>query len=100
MCVEDPPRRHAVRFTLDPAIARGDIADACENLASMVGQARPDVVICDVGEVAEPTLVVVEALARLKLTARRLGVRLLLEHVSDRLRMLLTLTGLTEALSD
>jgi len=44
-------------------------------------------------------LAVVEALARVQLSARRRGARIRLSNVSDQLRGLLELTGLGDALS-
>jgi hypothetical protein len=44
----------------------------------------------------DPDLGTVDALARLALTARRLGCRVRLEHASSDLRALLTLAGLAE----
>ena len=51
-------------------------------------------VSCDVGDFAHPDLVLVDALARFQLTARRLGVRLDLARASMSLMLLLTLVGL------
>ena len=44
----------------------------------------------------DPDLGTVDALARLALTARRLGCRVRLEHASSELRALLALAGLAE----
>ncbi len=53
-----------------------------------------DVIICDVGAVVDPDAVTVDALARLALTARRVGGHVRLLHVSFRLRELLAFVGL------
>jgi hypothetical protein len=52
------------------------------------------VVVCDVGGVSDADLETVEALARLQLTARRLGGKVWLRHASVELRELLHLAGL------
>jgi anti-anti-sigma regulatory factor len=56
------------------------------------------VIVCDVRAITNPDAVVIEALARLQLTARRLGRQVLLHHASDHLQDLLALTGLREFL--
>ncbi|MFF4231293.1 STAS domain-containing protein [Streptomyces sp. NPDC001820] len=50
--------------------------------------------ICDVGGLTHPDLVAVNALARLQLTARRLGCRIRLHNAGHELRSLLDLVGL------
>jgi hypothetical protein len=52
--------------------------------------------VCDVGAVFDPNLVTVDALARLQLTARRLGHRVRLRHASRELQELLALVGLRD----
>ena len=56
-------------------------------------------VVCDVSGVAEPSLVVVEALALLRLVARRLGYDLRVRGAHPRLRELMVLTGLAEVIA-
>lgn len=51
---------------------------------------------CDVGAVVHPDIIMVNALARLQLTARRYGCQVRLRHACGELRDLLALTGLTE----
>src|SRR5207245_2850967 len=55
-----------------------------------------EVVICDVGEVVDPDAIAVDALARLHLTARRLGYRLHLLDTGEELRDLLDLMGVAD----
>ena len=55
-----------------------------------------DVVIFEVGALVEPDLVTVDALARLQLTARRLGRRVVLRGAAAELRDLLELAGLCD----
>jgi ABC-type transporter Mla MlaB component len=87
-------------------IARADLPRLCAELRERLGAqvesltgceraGRP--ILCDVACV-EADAVTVEALARLRLTARRLGCRLRLRGVSRELLELLALTGLDEVL--
>jgi anti-anti-sigma regulatory factor len=55
-------------------------------------------VICDVGGLASADAVAVNALARLQLTALRLGRRIQLRQASAELQALLALVGLSEIL--
>lgn len=94
------PERDALVFSLGGAIVRGEIADRCTRLqALLTGDAGAETpVICDVGELDRADAVVVAALARLQLTARRRGRRLWLRRASPELRALLALTGLATIL--
>ncbi len=58
---------------------------------------RPSTIVCDVGALA-PDAGVVDALARLQLTARRLGVEIRLRHASSELQELLAFVGLRDVL--
>ncbi|MFD5181373.1 STAS domain-containing protein [Streptomyces sp. NPDC058372] len=84
----------------DPAVLRlatpvapSDGPRLCAELADLAA-AGADEVVCDVSGVREPQLAAVDALARLRLTARRAGCRLRLRHPTPQLRALLALTGL------
>ena len=81
-------------WRLGPAVTRDGIPGLCEQLLTLLRDSDAAVVLCDVGAIAEPDLVTVEALARLQLTARRRGHRLRLYGARRRLRELLALTGL------
>lgn len=83
-------------WAIDPTIGRADIPVLCARLADLL---RPyghegAVVVCDVGGIAEPSAVTVEALARLRLTARRLGADIHVRGAHVRLCQLLAFTGL------
>ncbi|MFY1693116.1 STAS domain-containing protein [Plantactinospora sp. WMMB782] len=83
-------------LVIDPALGRADIPEVCARLVDLLARhpGQGGVVVCDVSRVAEPSAVTVDALARLRLTARRLGVDLRLRAAPVRLRQLLALTGL------
>ena len=59
---------------------------------------EPRLVIGDAARLAHPDACTVDALARLALRVRRLGLRLFLRQPSPELRELLTLAGLTEVI--
>ncbi|MET7629594.1 STAS domain-containing protein [Streptomyces sp. NBC_00121] len=84
-------------------VTRPDVPALCAELESLLydpeGRARdPDAgVDCDVGGVVQVDLVLVEAIARLGLVARRAGGRRLrLRNVPPELRNLLDLVGLAD----
>ncbi len=85
-------------LTMDGAIARADVPALCERARSLMVASDAGPLVCDVGGLRAPDAVAVDALARLQLTARRLGYRVELLGVCDELRDLLTLIGLDEAL--
>ena len=58
----------------DP-ITRADIPALCERVRALLELSEVDTVICEVGALDDPDAVTVDALARLQLTARRLGRR-------------------------
>jgi hypothetical protein len=56
----------------------------------------PPPIVCDVRDIVDPDAVTVDALARLALAAARLGHRLELRHVPERLHELLAFAGLSD----
>jgi hypothetical protein len=58
---------------------------------------RASTIVCDVGSVT-PNVAAVDALARLQLNARRLGLELHLRHASNELTELIAFAGLDEVL--
>ncbi len=63
-----------------------------------MGGSDADVVVCDVGALVNPDAAAIDALARLQLTARRLGRQVWLRNASARLQELLFLMGLSDVL--
>jgi len=78
----------------DP-IADGDVARLCERLRVLLNSSDADAVVCDVRPLAADA-VTVDALARLQLTARRLGRRIKLHRPSRELEELLAFAGLAD----
>jgi ABC-type transporter Mla MlaB component len=73
------------------------VAAACARLRTIAAGGQAGVVACDVGGLVAD-VVALEALARLQLTARRLGCRLRLRHASPDLQALVDLCGLADVL--
>jgi STAS domain len=74
--------------------ACGDVRGLCEGVRRRVERCGAELVLCDVGRIRNPDLGTVEALARLQLTARRLGRRMRFRGACGALRDLLALLGL------
>ncbi|MCQ8188604.1 STAS domain-containing protein [Streptomyces rugosispiralis] len=96
---ENPPTPSPAVLVLAQPVTRAEVARLCERLAALARRAGPGPVTVDVGGVGRPDLAVVEALARLRLTAARLGRGIQLRNARAELRRLLAWTGLDEALT-
>jgi ABC-type transporter Mla MlaB component len=82
------------RLALPASVGRGDVPALCDR-ARVLMEGRLGLALeCDVAEVSHPDLEVVEALARVELTARRLGASIRLRGASVELLELLALCGL------
>ena len=75
-------------------VARDAIPAICERARRLLQGCDAGPVACDVGAIAEPDATTIDALARLQLTARRLGRRVELRSACEELEDLLALTGL------
>jgi ABC-type transporter Mla MlaB component len=87
---------HPVDIVLDGVIARGDIPGLCEHASSQIRGEHGRVILCDVGGIVDPDAVAVDAVARLQLTAKRLGCELHLRGAGAELLELIALAGLSE----
>ena len=83
-------------IALSNSVTRADIPTFCERVRKRFEQCQGRVVICDAGAVTDPDAVAVDAVARLQLTAKRLGCELILRHASAELEELIALAGLSE----
>jgi anti-anti-sigma regulatory factor len=90
--------------TTEPIVMRiagrvtpADVPRLCEELSTRLTGTGAKEAICDVGGLTHPNLAAVNALARLQLTARRLGCRIRLRNAGPELQALLDLVGLGEA---
>ena len=86
-------------LVLSGPITRDAISAMCERARRLLEGCDAGPVSCDVGALAEPDAITIDALARLQLTARRLGVRVELRGTCEELEDLLRLTGLLEVLT-
>jgi ABC-type transporter Mla MlaB component len=77
-------------------LARTDVPALCERAKKQLEASGADLVVCDVRELAEADVCAIDLIARLELTARRLGARVCIRHASKPLRDLLALTGIAE----
>lgn len=80
-------------------VTRDAIPALCERARRLLEGCDAGPVVCDVAALAEPDVVTIDALARLQLTARRLGYRMELRRACEELEDLLTLTGLLGVLT-
>ncbi|MEU8828783.1 STAS domain-containing protein [Streptomyces sp. NPDC048636] len=94
-----PPRPPAV-LVLDGPVGRAEVPLLCARLGELASGSGPGPVTVDVGAVGRPDLSMIEALARLRLTARRLGRGMRLRNAGGELRELLGWAGLEDALTD
>jgi anti-anti-sigma regulatory factor len=69
-----------------------------ERVAVLLQRGQADVVTCDVGATTTAELATIDVLARLQLTARRLGRSIRLRHASGPLVDMIELTGLSSVL--
>jgi anti-anti-sigma regulatory factor len=79
-------------------ITPAGVPELCERARELCEGGDTDVVVCDVAALVDPDAASVDALARLQLTLRRLGCRIVLWRVADALRNLVALMGLAEVL--
>jgi anti-anti-sigma regulatory factor len=74
------------------------VSALCQRVAAALSACDDAVLVCDLRTVTDPDMTVIDALARMQLTARRHGRVLRLRNACPALRELLTLAGLTEVL--
>jgi len=79
-------------------LARADLSRLCGRVRMLLEGSNAGVVLCDLSAVVDPDAVTVDALARLQLTARRLGREIRLRHASNELRDLVAFMGLADVL--
>ena len=84
--------------TLRGAIVRADVPGLCAGVREVLRGTKARLVVCDVADVTDPDCATVDALARIQLTARRLGGELRLHGASEELHQVLALAGLCDVL--
>jgi kynureninase len=99
MDVPAPPPEPATGLLVVAApVGDGDVATLCERLRAVVGASDAEVVVCDVDALAANARAI-ETVARLQLTARRLGRRIRLQRASQELEQLLAFAGLADVVA-
>jgi ABC-type transporter Mla MlaB component len=92
------PAPSTIVVVIGGRITRGDVPELCERLRRAVERSYADVIEFEVGALVDPDVDTVAAMARLALTARRLGRQLRLRQASRHLQELLALTGLDDVI--
>jgi ABC-type transporter Mla MlaB component len=93
------PEPNTILLVISGPIGRADVLRLCERVRVLLQVSDANQVVCDVEALLDPDAVTVEALARLQLTALRLGRRVRLRHACDELQDLIALMGLAEVVS-
>jgi anti-anti-sigma regulatory factor len=83
-----------VVFTTGGTIERSDISLICRKVRAAIEETNADSVTFDMAALVHTDVVVVEALARLQLTLRRMGCTLKLKNVRPHLKELVGFVGL------
>ena len=94
----DPPF-HEIELGTSGRVDRADIPGLCERARFLLKSETADELVCDVGAIVAPDAVAVDALARLQLTARRLGRELRVRRASRELQDLVAFMGLSGVVS-
>lgn len=90
-----PREPKTIELGIAGPILRVDIPCLCSHARRLLESGDVDRLVCDVGALADPDAVTIEALARLQLTARRVGSQIGLRNASRELRELLDFVGLS-----
>ena len=83
---------------VDGPVDRAALPGLCERFGELLERSDATLVICDVSAVLEPDAAALEALARMQLTAARLGRAMELRHPCRKLQDVLALAGLADVL--
>ena len=92
------PKPPSLVVALRGPISDGDVRWLCERVRFLIESNAAELVVCDVGGVLDADAGTIEALARMQLTARRLGRRVVVRDVRGEVRDLLELAGLLDVL--
>ena len=92
------PGTHTVAFVVGGVVAPADVPELCERLRALLERSEAGRVLCDVGALIAPDAASIDALARLHLTAQRVGCDVRIRHASDGLVELLALVGLADVI--
>jgi hypothetical protein len=81
-------------FPIDGPLARADLHGLCDRVRGALEESDATVLLCELGASVGSDAVTVDALARVQLTAKRLGRRVRLRHGSKELQDLVGFVGL------
>jgi ABC-type transporter Mla MlaB component len=87
------PAPQTVAFAIGGPLTRADLPALCECVDTLLESSGADVMLCDVAS-ADPDAVTLDALARVRLAARRRGCETRLRGASTELVALLDFAGL------
>ena len=90
------PGPGTIALVIAGPIAPADVSGLCERVHALLERSEADLVVCDVRSIVRPDAATVDALARLQLTARRLGRRVKFRDAGEALHELLALMGLSD----
>ena len=93
-----PASPSTITFAIWGPIEREDLPALCDRVCALLERTGASVALCDVAGVAADA-VVVDALARLQLAARRHQCQIRLRGASDQLRDLVAFMGLQDVLT-
>ena len=90
------PGPSTIVLSLRSPLARAEVRALCEEGRALLESSGAEVLVCDASALATSDAVAVDAIARLQLTARRLGSRICIREPPADLCSLLRFTGLAE----
>lgn len=96
--VNQLPERGPIEIIFGESIDPADIPGLCAAVGRGLAAGGAEFIICDVGSILEPDAVLIDALARLKLTAGRLGRKMCLRNASHDLLDLVWFVGLSDTM--
>lgn len=91
-----PPSEVTIDVVISRPITHAAIARLCERVRMLLEGRGAQLIVCDVSAVIDPDAATIDALARVQLTARRLGGDVRLRNACDQLRDLVTFVGLAD----
>ena len=92
------PPQATIELVIAGPMTGAAIAVLCTRVRVMLEGSGADLVVCDVRSLRDPDAATIDALARMQLTARRLGRRVQLRHACADLQDLVAFTGLGDVL--
>jgi ABC-type transporter Mla MlaB component len=93
------PPPSSIVLVIGGAVAEDQIVALCRRIGGLLERSESDLIFCDVGALDDPDAATVDLVARLQLTARRLGRQVRLLDACGELQDLIELTGLSEIFS-